>query len=143
MGTSPRRLALVASVGGPRGIREATPLVDRVEIKASARATRVGHLDFEIMATVSEDEVRTNAERVRSISESVPMGIFILTRAGTGPGVAGLKQNFGDGYLARFVGEPEAVADALRGLGELGIDRIQLTEMFPGSHSALAPHLLS
>jgi len=133
---------LIASVGGPRGIREATPLVDRVEIKASARATRVGHLDFEIIATVTEQEVRTNVERVRNISETVPIGIFILTGAGDGPEVQALKASYGDGYLGRFVGEPARVADALQELGQLGIDRVQLTELVPGSHKALAPYLL-
>ena len=133
---------LIASTGGPRGIREATPLVDRVEIKASARATRVGHLDFGIMATVSEDEVRTNAARVREVSATVPMGIFILVGAGSSPEVAALKASMGDGYLGRFVGEPGAVADALLELGALGIDRVQLTELVPNSHTALAKHLL-
>ena len=133
---------LIASVGGPRGIREATPLVDRVEIKASARATRVGHLDFGIMATVTDEEVRTSAARVRDVSATVPMGIFILTGAGEGEAIRALKANLGDGYLSRFVGEPAQVAEALRELGEIGIDRVQLTELVPGSHSALAPHLL-
>ena len=48
----------------------------------------------------------------------------------------------GDGYLGRFVGEPNAVADALLELAELGIDRVQLTELVPNSHTALAEHLL-
>jgi len=134
--------ALVASAGGPRAVREVTPLVDRVEIKASARATRVGHLDFEIMATVTEDEVRSNVERVRSIDESVPIGIFILTGAGQDPMVQALRAGLQGGYLSRFIGEPAEVAVALRELGEMGIDRVQLTQMVPGSHTALAPYLL-
>lgn len=133
---------LIASAGGPRSIRETAPLVDRVEIKASARATRVGHLDFSIMNTVTEDEIRRNVERVRAVSATVPIGIFMLVAAGDAPQVAGLKAGFGDGYLGRFLGEPSAVADALRRLGELGIDRVQLTELAPGTHSALAGHLL-
>jgi alkanesulfonate monooxygenase SsuD/methylene tetrahydromethanopterin reductase-like flavin-dependent oxidoreductase (luciferase family) len=133
---------LIASAGGPRALREVTPLVDRVEIKASARASRIGHLDLEIMATVTEDEVRGNVEKVRAVNETVPIGIFILTGVGDDPMLQGLKAVLGDGYLSRFLGERAEVAQALNGLGEMGIDRVQLTELLPGSHSKLAPLLI-
>ncbi len=137
---------LIASAGGPRALREVTPLVDRVEIKASARATRVGYLDFEIMSTVTEEEVRKNVERVRAIRADMPIGIFILTAVHAGPeenpAVDGLKAGLGRGYLSRFMGDPSEVARALHELGEMGIDRVQLTELVPGSHAQLAPHLL-
>ncbi len=133
---------LVASAGGPRSVREVTPLVDRVEIKASARATRVGHLDFEIMATVTEDEVRRNVERVRSIRADVPIGIFLLVGTGEDPRVAMLRKGLAGSYLGRFLGEAAAVADALRGLEALGIERVQLTELAPGTAASLAPYLL-
>ncbi len=133
---------LIASAGGPRSVREVTPLVDRVEIKASARATRVGHLDFAIMGTVTEDEIRRNVERVRAVSATVPIGIFMLVAAGDDPRVAAVKTALGDGYLGRFLGDPAGVADALHGLGALGIDRVQLTELAPGTHTLLAKHLL-
>ena len=133
---------LIASAGGPRALKEVTPLVDRVEIKASARATRVGHLDFQIMASVTEEEVRGQIERVRRVDGTVPLGIFVLTAVGDDPAVQTLKQGLGNGYLSRFMGAPEDVARALRDLGELGIDRVQLTELTPGSHTRLAPCLL-
>jgi len=59
---------LVASAGGPRNIRESTPLVDRIEIKASARGTRGGALDFTQVATVTEDEVKENVRRLGEIN---------------------------------------------------------------------------
>lgn len=133
---------LIGSAGGPRALREVTPLVNRIEIKASARATRVGHLDFDIMATVTEAEVRGNVERVRAIDATVPIGIFMLVGAGDGPAVDALKSAIGDGYLGRFIGKPADVAQALIELGDLGIDRVQLTELIPGAHSQLAEHLL-
>ncbi len=133
---------LIGSVGGPRGLREITPLVDRIEIKASARATRVGHLDFEIMSTVSEDEVKENVARVRAVDSSIPIGIFILVATGDDAMVHGMKAGLGDGYLSRFMGEPEAVAHALRDISALGIDRAQITELVPGSQTRLAPFLL-
>lgn len=134
--------ALIASAGGPVALRGVTPLVDRVEIKASARSTRVGYLDFGIMATVTEAEVRGNAERVRAIRGDMPLGIFILVAAGENPAVAQLKAGLGNGYLSRFMGHPADVAQALAGLADMGISRVQLTELVPGSHAALAPHLL-
>ena len=46
---------LVGSVGGPRTIREVTPHLDRVEIKAQSAATRNGALDLDVMATIPDD----------------------------------------------------------------------------------------
>jgi alkanesulfonate monooxygenase SsuD/methylene tetrahydromethanopterin reductase-like flavin-dependent oxidoreductase (luciferase family) len=133
---------LIASAGGPRALREVTPLVDRVEIKASARATRGGALDLATMGTVTEQELRTNVERVRNVSVTVPVGTFILVAAGEDERISMLRAALGDGYLGRFVGTAEAVASALQELGAMGIDRVQLTELAPGTHAQLAPHLL-
>jgi len=134
---------LIGSTGGPRGIREITPLVDRLEIKASARSTRGGQVDLAVMATVTEDEVKQNVERVRKISDDIPIGIFILTAAGDNDQVAGMKSILGNGYLGDFMGHPEDVARALTSLANIGIDRVQLTEFAPGSHDALAPFLVN
>ncbi|MEM9620893.1 MAG: LLM class flavin-dependent oxidoreductase [Pseudomonadota bacterium] len=134
---------LIASAGGPRALREVTPLVDRVEIKASARATRVGHLDFGILATVTRDEVLANVERVRAQRGDIPIGIFLLVGAGDEPIVQGTRASLGDGYLANFFGPPAAVAQSLLELADMGIDRVQLTELTPGSVSRLAPDLLN
>ncbi|MEM7015821.1 MAG: LLM class flavin-dependent oxidoreductase, partial [Pseudomonadota bacterium] len=140
-GVSDNPPPLIAAAGGPRAIRETTPLVDRIEIKANARATRVGHLDFKILGSVTEDEVKTNIARAQAVREDIPIGVFILVGAGQGNHVKGLKGAFGDGFLSRFVGEPESVAQALHDLEGLGISRIQVTELLPGSHEALEPHL--
>ncbi len=135
--------ALVGSAGGPRALREVTPLVDRIEIKASARATRGGHLDLATMASVTEAEVLGNVDRVRKLRADVPLGIFILVAIGDSPAVQGLQQVLGSGYLSRFVGDPVTVANNLRALADVGIDRIQLTELAPGSLAQLAPELLA
>lgn len=134
---------LIGSAGGPRGIREITPLVDRLEIKASARSTRGGQIDLAVMASVTEDEVKQNIERVKKVSEDIPIGIFILTAAGDNDQVTGMKSMLGNGYLGNFMGQPEDVARSLASLADIGIDRIQLTEFAPGSHDALAPFLLN
>jgi alkanesulfonate monooxygenase SsuD/methylene tetrahydromethanopterin reductase-like flavin-dependent oxidoreductase (luciferase family) len=133
---------LIGSAGGPRSLREVTPLVDRVEVKASARATRAGQLDFGVMGSVTEEEVSGNIERVKALRPGVPIGIFILAGVGDDPAVQGLKHGLGNGYLARFYGEARDVATALKELGDMGIDRVQLTELVSGSHSKLAEELL-
>lgn len=135
--------ALVGSAGGPRGIREITPLVDRIEVKASARSTRGGAIDLEVMATVTEDEVKQSIERVRKVDKDIPIGIFILTAAGDNEAVNSMKDMMGNGFLGNFMGHPEEVSSALESLGALGISRVQLTEFAPGSHDALAPTLLT
>lgn len=133
---------LIGSVGGPRGIREISPLVDRVEIKASARGTRGGSMDIPTMATVTEDEVKQNVDRVKAVEPDKPIGIFLLISAGESEPVQGAKAMFGNGFLSSFHGHQDEVAGALEKLGEIGIDRVQLTEMIPDSHDALAPVLL-
>ena len=132
---------LIASAGGPRNIRESTPLVDRVEIKASARGTRGGALDLEEVALVTEADVRDNIQRVKQINPEMPIGIFLLV--GTGEMANGLKAQFGNGFLGRFIGHAEDVAEALSDLADLGIDRVQLTELLPGSQQQLQPLLCS
>ena len=138
----PWQTPLIGSAGGPRGIREITPLVDRIEIKASARSTRGGQIDLGVMASVTADEVQRNIDRVRAVEPDVPIGIFILTAAGDTEEVRGMKALMGNGYLGQFMGHPDAVAEALVSLGGMGIDRVQLTEFVPGSQAALAPRLL-
>ena len=133
---------LIGSVGGPRGTREVSPLVDRVEIKASARGTRGGSMDIPVMATVTENEVRQNIDRVKAVAPDTPVSIFLLVSAGNSQAVQDVKAMFGDGFLSHFHGSPDEVGLALEGLGGIGIDRVQLTEMIPGSHDALAPVLL-
>ena len=133
---------LIGSVGGPRGTREVTPLVDRIEIKASARGTRGGSMDIPVMATVTENEVRQNIDRVKAVATDKPVSIFLLVSAGNSQAVQDVKAMFGGGFLSQFHGRPDEVGFALKRLSDIGIDRVQLTEMIPGSHDTLAPVLL-
>jgi len=137
-----KRPPLVASAGGPRNIRESTPLVDRIEIKASAKGTRGGNLDLPALATVTEDEVKKNVDRVKSINADIPVGLFIMIGAGESPMIAGLKEQFGNGYLGNFLGHAEDVARELENLSKIGIDRVQLTEFAPDSQENLRPLLI-
>jgi hypothetical protein len=47
----------------------------------------------------------------------------------------------GDNLCGEFVGEPKAVLDRLRSLESLGISRVQLTELVPGSLERLGQAL--
>lgn len=137
----PVKPPLVASVGGPRTIREVVPLVDRVELKVSSAATRGGRLDFERLATVDLDHVKDLVARVRAVRHDIPIGVFLMVGCGEHPRITGIKSMLGDTLMGSFLGEPEQVADAVRSLESLGIERAQLTPYTPDTLSLLAPHL--
>jgi alkanesulfonate monooxygenase SsuD/methylene tetrahydromethanopterin reductase-like flavin-dependent oxidoreductase (luciferase family) len=132
---------LVASVGGPRTIREVVPLVDRVELKVASKATRGGALDFTALAGVDVAHLRDLVERVRAVRDDVPIGVFLMAGCGDHPRLAQLKAVLGDGLMGSLVGEPERVADVVRSMAEHGIERVQLTPYTPDTITLLAPHL--
>lgn len=133
---------LVGSVGGPRGLRQVPPLVDRVEIQSSARGIRGGRIDLGVVGTVTRDEIRRNIDRVKEAHPDKPLGMFIMTAVGDSETVRRIKAAYNDGYLGRFVGQPDEVASALEEISELELDRVQLTEMTPRSYEALSPSLI-
>jgi len=132
---------LIGSVGGPRTIREVTPLLDRVEIKPAGRATRDGTLDWEVLATVSEAEVRELLHSVRTVRPDIAVDLFVLCNAADDSATRDRASALGDGFQADFFGSPAAVAEAIRGLGELGVSRVQLSATDPTSFDRLAPLL--
>jgi alkanesulfonate monooxygenase SsuD/methylene tetrahydromethanopterin reductase-like flavin-dependent oxidoreductase (luciferase family) len=132
---------LVGSAGGPRTLRALPPLVDRIEVKPNAPATRGGSLDLAKYGAVSEADVRAAAERVRSVRADIPIGTFILVGAVPAAHAAQLRAPFGSGFLSRFLGEPGSVAQALCDLEGLGFGRVQLTEIAPGTLERLRPLL--
>ncbi len=132
---------LVGACGGPRSIREITPLLDRIEVKGSGAATRGGILDFEKLAAISKDDIRALVDQVRAVSEDIPMGYFTMIGVGDESVVGEMRAALGDGYASTFMGTAEEVAEALLGLADFGFSRAQLTEFIPGSVKALAPIL--
>lgn len=132
---------LVASVGGPRTIREIVPLVDRVELKPASLATRGGALDFSVLAGIDRDHLARLVEAVRAVRTDIPIGVFVMAGCGDHLRIDALRTSLGDGLMGSFVGEAEAVAERLAGLADLGVDRVQLTPFTPGTIEALAPHL--
>ena len=133
VGFTEHPIPLVASVGGDWTLRNITPIVDRVELKVIGRATRGGALDTKVMATIVEDELTEMVAKVRDVSKDVPIGLFMLIGVGTGPEIDALSETMGDNLCGRFVGEPAKVLENLRALEALGISRVQVTELLPGS----------
>ena len=132
---------LVGSAGGPRALKEVSSLVDRVEINSTARATRGGKIDLEIMATIDEDEIKAQIDLVKNVRPDIPVSMFLLVAVGEDTEVKNIKNSLRGGYLGNFMGPPEKVTENLASLELLGIERIQLTEFFPGSHNLLSERL--
>ena len=113
---------LIGSVGGPRTVREVTPHVDRVEIKASSASTRGGKLDLEVMAQIPEEHLFLMIERVRNINPDIELGMFVLCNAGSDSFTRDLELKMGENLYGRFFGSPEKVADGL-GMGPSGLGK--------------------
>jgi hypothetical protein len=78
---------------------------------------------------------------VRAVRDDVPLGVFIMVGCGDHPRVRGLADALGDSLMGSFVGEPAKVADSVRALAEVGIERVQLTSYTPDTIALLAPYL--
>ncbi|MGZ6958373.1 MAG: LLM class flavin-dependent oxidoreductase [Ilumatobacteraceae bacterium] len=131
---------LVAAVGGPWTIANVTPLVDRVELKMG-RATRGGRMDWDALGSVTVDEVRLLVDAVRSAKPDVAIGMLAFVAVGDDSRVDAMSEKLGPGLFGSFVGEPAQVADSLRELDQLGIDRIHVCEWTPSSYTNLATAL--
>jgi alkanesulfonate monooxygenase SsuD/methylene tetrahydromethanopterin reductase-like flavin-dependent oxidoreductase (luciferase family) len=132
---------LVASVGGPRTIREVTPHVDRVELKPAARSTRGGTLDWDDYATVTRDDVDRMFASVRSVRPDVTIDVFVIGNAADDQATRQRSAMLGDGFASGFFGPPARVAEALLSLAELGVGRVQFSAVDPASFDRLAPLL--
>lgn len=138
---SDRPPPLVASVGGPRTVREVTPHCDRVEIKASSASTRGGVLDLKVMAQIDDQHLVDMIERVRSVSPDIGIGMFVLCNAVDDDRTKAMQEILGDSLYSRFYGSPQKLAEGLAWLGELGITRCQISPLNDHTLDALAPVL--
>jgi alkanesulfonate monooxygenase SsuD/methylene tetrahydromethanopterin reductase-like flavin-dependent oxidoreductase (luciferase family) len=135
---------LVGSVGGPRTIREVTPHLDRVELKAQSAATKGGSLDLDVMANIPDEHLVELIERVRAVRPDIEISMFMLLSVGDDPVTTnvGDAMRAGGGLFRRFFGAPEQVAEGIAWLESLGISSASLSAMTPHTLSALAPHVL-
>lgn len=140
-GLAPKAPALVGSAGGPRTLREIPRFVDRIEIQPNAAATRGGAVDPVVQAGITQAHVQEAIARVRRVREDIPIGMFALVGVVPDEEARAFRAGFGDGFVARFMGDARSVAQALCDLEGLGFDRVQLTEMAPGTLERLRPHL--
>ncbi len=135
---------LVGAVGGPRTIREVTPHLDRVELKAQSAATKGGSLDLEVMANVPDDHLIDLIDQVRAVRPDIELSMFTMLSVGDDPVTTrvGDAMRAGGGLFRRFFGPPEHVAEGLAWLESLGISSASLSAMTPDSITTLAPHVL-
>ena len=135
---------LIGSVGGPRTIREVTPHLDRVELKAQSAATKGGSLDLDVMAGIPDGHLVELIDSVRAVRPDIEISMFMLLSVGDDPVTTrvGEAMRAGGGLFRRFFGAPEHVAESISWLESLGISSVSLSAMTPHSLSALAPHVL-
>ena len=132
---------LVASLGGPRSIRQVAPLVDRVELKVSSSATRSGSHDHTAFQQVDAAHLDSLVQQVRAVRPDVPLGIFLQVGVGDSEQLRAIAKTLGDSWMSQFIGPPQEVAATLMALESHGIDRVQLTPYVPETFELLAPHL--
>lgn len=135
---------LAGSVGGPRTIRDVTPHLDRVEIKAQSAATRGGSLDLDVMSNVPDEYLIELIERVRSVRSDIEISMFTLFSVGNDPVTTnvGDVMRAGGGLFRRFFGPPGHVAEGIAWLESIGISSASLSPMSDHSLAQLAPHVL-
>lgn len=137
------RPPLVASLGGPRTIREVAPLVDRVELKLISSATRQGALDVAALAEIPRSHLTDLVARVRAVNETVPIGVFILCSVGEDRRTMAIQEALGDSFLGGFFGPAERVAASLHALADEGIERVQVSPFGDESFEELVPHIFA
>jgi alkanesulfonate monooxygenase SsuD/methylene tetrahydromethanopterin reductase-like flavin-dependent oxidoreductase (luciferase family) len=134
---------LVGALGGPRTIREVTPHLDRVELKAQSAATRNGSLDLAVMATIPDSHLLTMIEQVRAVRPDMELSMFCLFSVGDDPVTTRVAAAMDEGGLfRRFFGPADHVAEGLAWLETLGIGSVSLSPMTPHSLELLAPHVV-
>ena len=128
---------LVGALGGPRMLREASSLLDRIEVKAAGSATRGGELDFAALGQVSVDDVRRKVDQARQANPDAPLSFFGLCAATEAS--RALVEGFAtDSVYKPFFGEPTQVVDALESLADLGFDRVTVSPFDPAHFELIA-----
>ena len=128
---------LSGALGGSRMLREASPLLDRIEVKAAGVATRGGELDFALLGQVTVDHVRRKVEQARAANADAPLSFFGLGAAA--PGAEALAAGFPANSIYKpFFGEPAQVVEAIESLADLGFDRVTVSPVDPAHFDAIA-----
>lgn len=131
---------IIIAAGGPRSIREAAPLADRVELTFNAIATRLGELHPEQLAQVGREHLNELIDMAERAAPCVPRGIFLTVACGPSAMVTRLRETMTLG-IPGLAGSPDEVAATVRSLVDHRIDRVQLTPATPETLDLLAPLL--
>lgn len=135
---------LVVSVGGPRTTAALAPIADIVEVKLPGFATTgKGSFHTRSLREVTPEGITARLDGVRALRADVPLGLFVAAGCGQHPVVDILHKQLQGSPFADLFGEPETVAEALRGLAELGLDRIAIGAVSPETYELLAPALFA
>jgi alkanesulfonate monooxygenase SsuD/methylene tetrahydromethanopterin reductase-like flavin-dependent oxidoreductase (luciferase family) len=134
---------LVGSVGGTRTVREASPLLDVVEIKGSSASTRGGDLDFGVIGTIARSHLADMVKRVRDVNPTAPLGMFCFCSATDDARTRAVRAAMPDDayYRGFFSTDASEVADTIWDLQELGITRATVSPFSDASFPALMEQL--
>lgn len=128
---------LVGALGGPRMLREASALLDRIEVKAAGVATRGGALDFAKLGQVTVDNVRRKVGQARDANPDGPLSFFGLCSAAAGS--EAMSADFvSDSVYKPFFGEPAQVVEAIESLADLGFERCTVSPVDPTHFESIA-----
>ena len=128
---------LLGALGGSRMLRQASPLLDRIEVKAAGVATRGGDLDFAKLGRVTVDNVRRKVDEARAANPDAPLSFFGLCSAAAGS--EAMSASFVDDSIYKpFFGEPAQVVDAFESLADLGFDRVTVSPVDPAQFAPIA-----
>jgi hypothetical protein len=129
-------------VGGPRTTAALTPIADVVEVKLPGFATTgKGSLHTRSLHGVTLDDVAARVEEIRSIRPDAQIGLFLTVGCGNEPVVRALRDRLEGAFAASLFGDPAEVARTLSLLAGLGIVRLTLAAVTPGTYEQLAGHL--
>jgi len=133
---------LVGSLGGPRTIRGGVGLLDRVEVKVASAVTSGGGLDLAALGRLPVSHARRLIAEIRAERADVPLSVFALCRVGDDEATRAFAAGFErDSFYGPFMGPAAQVAEAMWGLAELGVDRVQVSPFNDDAYAHLAPHL--
>jgi alkanesulfonate monooxygenase SsuD/methylene tetrahydromethanopterin reductase-like flavin-dependent oxidoreductase (luciferase family) len=145
---------IMVGAAGPRAIRAAARVADRVDLQPNAMTT--GSLDLSMYNSYNEDLLRAAVERARGRAASV--GRDVLVSAGPFVAVAedqiagaaqrqamassfGMEQKAMDRSLGSIVGSAQEVAERLAVYADAGCDRVYLQALHHEVAERLAPYL--
>ena len=143
LGPAINRPPPLVGCGGPWLLRKVVPYVDHVELKTTWRATQHGSLQLDVLASVTKEELAKMVDTVRQQRPTLPISVLVVVGVGDSPETVRLEEKLQGSFMGQFFGSSAKVVDALGNFGELGVDRIQISELTEGSLEALAPTLLA